>query len=134
MTDRRLRIGVALLAAVGAGIAGYLLFARLTGAPVACSTGGCETVQSSRYAEVLGFPVAGLGLAAYLAVLATAGGSGATVRASGAAIALSAVAFSAYLVVVQVAVIERICEWCLASDGVFTLLALATVLRLRPYA
>ena len=134
MTDRRLRLGVAFAAAVGAGIAAYLLHARLTGAPVACSTGGCETVQSSRYAEMLGLPVAGLGLAAYLAVLATAGGSGATIRAAGAAVALAAVAFSAYLVVVQVAVIERICEWCLASDGVFTLVALLAVLRLRPSA
>lgn len=132
MTDRRLRIAVAVLAGAGAGIAAYLLHARLAGAPVACSTGGCETVQSSRYAEVLGVPVAGLGLAAFLMLLATAAGTGPLTRAAGAAVALSALVFSVYLLVVQLAVIGSVCEWCLASDGVVTLAAVPAVLRLRP--
>ena len=52
----------AALAALGAAITGYLLYARETGTELACATGGCETVQSSAYAEVSGVPVAALGL------------------------------------------------------------------------
>lgn len=129
--DARLRAGVALLALLGAGIAAYLVHARVTGAELACSTGGCGTVQSSRYAEIGGVPVAVLGLAAYAALLASAAHGGTLARSAGAAVALSAFAFSSYLLVVQVAVIGRLCDWCLASDGVVTVVALLAVLRLR---
>jgi uncharacterized membrane protein len=61
VSDRSLRIAVALLALVGAGIAGYLTYARYAHVSIACSTGGCETVQSSEYAEIVGLEVASLG-------------------------------------------------------------------------
>lgn len=76
--------------------------------------------------------MAALGLAAYAAVIASAASSGALARAAGAAVALSAFAFSGYLLVVQLAVIGTLCDWCLASDGVLTLLTPLAVLRLRP--
>lgn len=69
MTDTRLRLAIAVLAAAGAGISAYLLAAR--GTPI-CSTGGCEQVQTSSYAHLLGIPLAALGLAAYLTLLASA--------------------------------------------------------------
>ena len=130
MTDRTLRIVVGVLAAVGVAVAGYLTYARFTHATIACTTGGCETVQSSRYAEVAGIPVALLGLAAYVAILATAFSRSELARAAAAAIALGGAAFSAYLLYVQFALIEALCQWCLVSDTVIGLLAIATVLRL----
>ena len=72
MSDRTLRIAVAVLALAGAAIAGYLTYAKYADATIACSTGGCETVQESEYAEILGLPVPVLGLAGYLAIFATA--------------------------------------------------------------
>jgi hypothetical protein len=69
MSERTIRLSTAALAALGAAIAGYLLYVRYTGGALACATGGCETVQHSRYAEVLGVPVAGLGLAGFLGLL-----------------------------------------------------------------
>jgi uncharacterized membrane protein len=132
MTDHRLRVGVALLAAVGAAIAGYLLYERATGGTIACSTGGCEQVQDSEYATVAGVPVALLGLLAYLAVLATAFSAHELARAAGAAIALAGLAFSTYLVYVQVALIEAICQWCIGSDVVLGVLAGLATLRLVP--
>ena len=130
MSDRPLRAGVALLAATGAGIAGYLLYERLTGGTIACSTGGCEQVQDSAYAEVAGVPVALLGLLAYLAILATSFSSLELARAAGAAIALGGLAFSTYLVYVQIALIDALCQWCVASDLVLTALAALATLRL----
>ena len=72
MSERMLRLASAVLAAAGAAITGYLLYVRQTGGTLACATGGCETVQSSSYAEVLGVPVAGIGLLGFLGLLAAA--------------------------------------------------------------
>jgi uncharacterized membrane protein len=130
MSDRRLRVVVGVLAAVGVAVAGYLTYARLAHTTIACTTGGCETVQSSRYAEVAGIPVALLGLGAYVAILATAFSTSELARAAGAAIALGGAVFSIYLLYVQVVLIEALCQWCLVNDAVIGLLAIATVLRL----
>ena len=83
MSDRRLRLVVGVLAAIGVAVAGYLTYARFTHTAIACATGGCETVQSSRYAEVAGIPVALLGLGAYRAILATAFSTSELARAGG---------------------------------------------------
>jgi uncharacterized membrane protein len=131
VSDRALRIVVAVLALAGTGIAAYLTYAKYADATIACSTGGCETVQDSEYAEILGLPVPVLGLIGYLAILATALSAGETVRVAGAALALGGLAFSVYLIFVQVFAIEAFCQWCLASDAVMALLAVATVARLR---
>lgn len=131
MTDRGLRIAVGGLALAGAAIAGYLTHARLTGTTVACAT-GCETVQSSAYGEVLGVPVAVLGLAAYLALLGTALAANDLAPLIGAALALVGVAFGAYLLAVQLVVLEALCPWCVASDAVMALLAAAAVGRIAP--
>jgi uncharacterized membrane protein len=130
VTDRTLRAAVVALALVGAGIAGYVLAARLAGSDLYCSTGGCEKVQISPYAELLGVPLAALGLGAYLTVAASAL-AGAAGRLVGAALALAGVAFSAYLLIVQLTVIDAVCLWCIANDIVATLLAVTTLLRLR---
>ena len=50
---------------------------------------------------------------------------------AGAAVALSGMAYAAYLLVVQLAVIEAVCMWCVASDVVVTLLAALAVVRLQ---
>lgn len=131
MTERGLRVAVLALALAGAGISAYLTYVRATGGAYACTTGGCEKVQSSEYAEVLGIPVAALGLAGYLLLGATALVAGEAAAAAGAALALAGLAFSIYLIYVQLAVIDAICVWCLASDGVMTLLLAASVARLR---
>jgi uncharacterized membrane protein len=134
MTDRRLRFTVAFLSAIGAGVAAYLTYAHVTGTQLACATGGCEAVQHSKYSELAGVPVAALGLAGYFLIAATSAFRSDVVRASGAVFALAGFAFGVYLIYVQVAVIDALCQWCLTSDGVLTLLVPATLLRLRSTA
>jgi uncharacterized membrane protein len=46
--------------------------------------------------------------------------------------ALAGVLFGIYLLVAQLLVIDAICEWCVASDLLLDLLAVACLLRLRP--
>jgi uncharacterized membrane protein len=130
VTDNRLRVAILALAAVGAGIAGYLLYERWTGGAPVCGTGGCEIVQNSKYAKIAGVPVALLGLIAYLAIFVAALSRSEPARVAGAAIALGGLVFAVYLIYVQAALIDAFCQWCLASDVVIALLALLTSLRL----
>jgi uncharacterized membrane protein len=129
MSDRALRAAVGVLATAGAAIAGYLTYARFTHTTLACATGGCEVVQRSDYAELAGVPVALLGLAAYVFLLGTAFLSSEPARAAAAAVAVAGAAFSVYLVYIQIAVIDAICQWCIASDVVMALIACACVGR-----
>ena len=131
MSERTLRAAIAVLALAGAAVAAYLVYARYTGTRLACTTGGCETVQHSKYAKAAGIPVAVLGLAAYLAVFATALSARLEAAALGAAIVLGGLGFGVYLIVIQVAVIDAICQWCLTSDGILAVLAVASAERLR---
>jgi uncharacterized membrane protein len=127
----RLRAAIAGLALAGAGVAAYLVYARYAHVQIACSTSGCETVQHSKYAKLAGIPVAVLGLGAYVAIFVTALTRQVEAAAIGTAIALGGLVFAVYLIVVQVAVIDAICQWCLASDAILFLLALACAERLR---
>jgi uncharacterized membrane protein len=131
VNDRALRVTVAGLSAAGVAVAGYLAYARYAETTIACTTGGCEAVQSSDYAELVGIPVAVLGLAAYLFLLGTAFFTIELVRVAGAVVAVSGALFAAYLLLAQLFVIDAICQWCVASDIVIGLLAVACVLRLR---
>ena len=134
VTDRRLRAAIALLALAGAAVTAYLVYARYTHTQIACTTGGCETVQHSKYAKAAGVPVAVLGLVAYLSVFATTLSARVEAAAIGAAIVLGGLAFGIYLIVIQVAVIDAICQWCLASDAILAVLAILGLERLRRLA
>jgi uncharacterized membrane protein len=129
VTEGRLRLAIGALALAGLAVASYLTYARYSGMQLYCATGGCETVQHSRYAVVAGIPVAVLGLAAYVAILGSALVPGPMSAAVGFGLAAIGVVFSAYLLVAQLFLIHAICQWCVASDVVVTLLAIATWAR-----
>ncbi len=133
------RMAVAVLALVGLFIAGYLALYKLGYfGMIQCGTGGCETVQSSRYAYFLGVPVAVWGVGEYLALLVVAL-LGVQPRWSGArwvalalfAISAVGVVFTAYLTYLEAAVINAWCRWCIASAVVITLIFLFTIPGLR---
>lgn len=133
MSDRTLRLAAALVALAGIALAGYLTWVHFAGGEAVCPIGGsCEAVQESEYAELAGVPVALLGLAAYATVLALLAWDTPMARLAAAALALTGALFSAYLLVVQLFVIDAVCVWCLANDVVVApALALLTGLRLR---
>ena len=133
MSDRVLRAGVALVAVAGAAVAGYLTYVHYQPDALICTSGGgCETVQDSSYAELVGIPVALLGLFAFLAVLVLVAWDSELARTLAAAIALTGVGFAVYLLVLQAFVIDAWCVWCLANDVLIVpLLAVLTVWRAR---
>jgi uncharacterized membrane protein len=134
MSERSLRLSIAAVATAGVGLAAYLLYARETGAQLVCHTGGCETVQSSRYSELFGVPVAALGLVSYVWVLLTSWPRNELARSAQAVVALAACVFSTYLVFVQLHLIGAVCELCLASDALIAVLTALVLLRLRAKA
>jgi uncharacterized membrane protein len=129
VSERRLRLAAAVVATAGAAVAAYLLAVRSGGAELVCRTGGCETVQSSSYSELLGIPVAALGLAAFVTIGVLSLVESPLAWAAAMSLALAGVAFGAYLLVVQVAVIGALCDWCLVSDGLLTVLTALVLLR-----
>jgi uncharacterized membrane protein len=133
LSDRALRIATAVVALAGLAIAGYLTWAHYADSSVLCPVGGgCETVQESRYAEIAGVPVALLGVLGYAAILALLVWDGPTARLGAATIALSGLLFSAYLLVVQLFVIDALCTWCVINDVLIApALSVLTALRLR---
>jgi uncharacterized membrane protein len=92
--------------------------------------GGCEKVQTSEFAKLAGIPVAVLGLASYIAILASLLVRGELGLLSGAVVALTGFGFSMYLTYRELFTIKAICQWCVASAVLMTLLALLTVIRL----
>jgi uncharacterized membrane protein len=133
VSDRVLRLAVAIVATAGLGVAAYLTWVHYHPEALVCTRGGgCETVQRSHYAVLLGVPVAIYGVAAWALTLALVAWDTATARALVAAVALVAAAFAAYLVILQLTVIDAVCVWCMANDVVLVpLLALLSLLRLR---
>jgi uncharacterized membrane protein len=129
-TDRRLRIAILVLALIGAGVAGYLTYVHYEGLKVLClSSGGCETVQASRYAKLDGVPVAVLGLLGYIGILGSLLIRGETGRVAGFAIALIGFGFSMYLTYRELFTIKAICQWCVSSAVIMTILAVLTAIR-----
>jgi uncharacterized membrane protein len=100
-------------------VSGYLSVTRAMGEAAVCGPSkGCETVASSEYSAVLGFPVAFLGLGLSLVLLILAGlwwlrrERRALLVAYG--LLLLATLGVAYLTYLELFVIEAICPWCVA--------------------
>jgi uncharacterized membrane protein len=105
------------LAVAGLLISAYLTWVHYTGAVPVCvgGSGGCETVQTSSYATILGVPVAALGLVGYSGLMLSALLRGEVGAYLGFLVALVGTLFSAYLTYLELFVIHAICEWCVAS-------------------
>jgi uncharacterized membrane protein len=129
----------ALVALAGVFVALYLTLYKLGYiGTLVCAVGSCETVQTSRWATLLGQPVAMWGVAFYAAVLgvALAGLSPALTdsrRVSQLLVAMTGtgVLFSGWLTYLELFVIDAICQWCVISALLATVLFVVSLLDLR---
>lgn len=136
MTRRML---TALIALVGLFVALYMaLYKAGVIGTLACGTGGCETVQLSKWATLLGAPVATWGVAYYalvfaLAVAATTDRFGGSRRIVLALVVLTGwgVLFSAWLTYLELFVIRAVCRWCVVSAAIAVALFVLTLLDAR---
>ncbi|ADB54172.1 vitamin K epoxide reductase family protein [Conexibacter woesei] len=129
MTDRALQRTLLVLSVIGIGIAGYLSYIHYRGFDPACSTGGCERVQSSEWAKLAGVPVPYLGLVGYVGILASLFVKNELAKVATAGMAYIGFAFSMYLTYREIFTIEAICQWCVGSAVVMTLIAIVATIR-----
>ncbi len=127
-----LRIAMIVLAVIGIGLTTYLTYVHYAGIKVACVQGHdeCEAVQTSVYSKVAGVPVALLGLIGYITILGTlAVRQSETTRLATLAITFGGFGFSCYLTYREVFSLEKICEWCVGSAILMTILMCLSLWR-----
>jgi uncharacterized membrane protein len=130
-TDRRLRLAALVLALIGLGVASYLTYVHYEDIRPVCGLGGdCVKVQTSEWSKLAGIPVAVLGLVAYATILVSLFVPGEEALIAGALTSLVGFGFSAYLTYRELFTIDAVCQWCVASAIVMTLLAVVTTARL----
>ncbi len=130
---------VAALALAGIFIGIYLTLFKLgIIGELSCSVGSCETVNTSKWALFLGFPVAAWGVFFYLDVFAIAliGTMPRFERmplVSWLLVSWSTVGllFSGWLTYLELAVIQAICIWCVISAVLVALIFILSALDLR---
>jgi uncharacterized membrane protein len=124
------------LAVIGVGVAIYLTVVHYVGFQALACVGGsaghssCQTVQSSVWSKLAGVPVALLGLIGYVLIL------GSLLipdreesRLATLGLTIIGFGFSAYLTYRELFSIHAICEWCVSSAVILTLLLIAAVTR-----
>jgi uncharacterized membrane protein len=132
MSARTLRITLTVLSVLGLGWAGYLTWVHYSGAAPLCSIKGnpCSQVQKSAYSELAGIPVALIGAVGYLAILATLlVRETENARLATMGLTLGGFGFSAYLTYREVFTLHKICEDCVASAVIMTILTCLAVWR-----
>jgi uncharacterized membrane protein len=130
---------VAMLALAGIFVATYLLLYKLGKiGDLSCSIGSCETVNTSKWATFMGAPVAAWGVAFYVAlfiaaVVSTMERFADSVSAARILLAMAGcgLLFSAYLTYLELFEIHAICQWCVISAILVTLIFLVAVAEYR---
>ena len=124
-----------MLALLGLLVSLYMLAYALglTG-PVICGVGNCEAVQNSPYARIGPFPIAGLGVLGYSALLVLSllglqpNFRGSRLVPLGLlAGGILGVGFSAYLTYLEAYVIHAWCQWCISSAIIMVLVFLGSL-------
>jgi uncharacterized membrane protein len=135
-TEGTLRRMIAFVAALGIGVATYIAIADSGGGAPACLAGGggCETVANSTHSHVAGVNIAIFGIVGYVAIFLTAFLVSDLARFGGFALSLGGFGYSIYLTYLEIFKIEAICQWCVASAVLMTILFLLNATRLIGYA
>ena len=132
MSARTLWRTMVVLTVLGLGVATYLTYIHYAGIKPLCGKGGgsCEIVQTSTYSKLVGVPVALIGLLGYVAILGSLlAPEGEETRLATLAFTLVGFGFSAYLTYRELFSIHHLCEYCLSSAIIVTILALMSIVR-----
>jgi uncharacterized membrane protein len=132
MSARALRITMIAITLIGLGVASYLTYIHYAGIKPLCGRngGGCEIVQTSEYSKLVGVPVALIGLIGYVAIMASLlAPENENTRFATVAFTVVGFGFSAYLTYRELFSIHQICEWCVSSAVIITLLMCLAIWR-----
>ena len=131
MSARSLRLLLIALTLVGLGVASYLTYVHYSGIKVACTAGeSCTKVQTSQYSKLAGVPVALIGLIGYAAILLSLlAPEREETRLATVSLTVVGFGFSAYLTGRELWSIHAICEWCVSSAVILTVMTPLSVWR-----
>ncbi len=131
-----LRRAMLVLAVVGLGVAIYLTIVHYVGFQLLACSGAhhghssCVTVQSSQWSKLAGIPVALLGLIGYIGILTSLlAPDREETRLATLGLTLIGFGFSAYLTYRELFSIHAVCEWCVSSAVILTLLLGCSIIR-----
>ena len=132
MSTGALRKTMIVLPAIGLCLAGYLTYVHYSGVTPPCSIKGnpCSQVQKSQYSLLVGIPVALIGLLGYIAILGSLlAPEGERSRFVTTALTLGGFGFSLYLTYRELFTLHKICEWCVGSAVIVTVLVCLAIWR-----
>jgi uncharacterized membrane protein len=135
-SEGTLQRAIAFAAALGIGVAAYIAIAESGGGSPVCLAGshGCATVAKSSYSHLAGINIAVFGILGYCLLLASAFFANDIARFGGFLVALGGFGYSVYLTYIELFKIEAVCQWCVASAVLMTILFLLAATRLIAYA
>lgn len=128
--------GIATFAStIGAGVATYIAIADSGGGSPVCVGGshGCETVAESSYSHLFGVNIAIFGIVGYLLLFAAAMARGDGARMAGFVVSLVGFGYSVFLTYLELFVIKAVCQWCVFSAILMTVLFTANAIRMVRY-
>jgi len=135
MKNRLTQITVA-LTILGLLVSIYMTIYKLTSNDAMCvGSGDCQTVNSSRYAEVNGIPVAAIGIVGYVALFGILWleRKPGFFKDNGSmlffGISLIGFFFTLWLIYVEVALLKAYCPFCITSQISMTLIFILSVIR-----
>jgi uncharacterized membrane protein len=130
-----LQRAIAFFAALGVAIAAYIAIAEAGGDSPVCLAGGsgCKTVADSSYSHVAGVNIAIFGVIGYLLLLASSFLANDAARLGGFVVALGGFGYSIFLTYIEIFKIEAICQWCVGSAVLMTIIFLLSATRLIGY-
>lgn len=130
-----LRMIATFVAAFGIGVASYIAIEAAGGEAPVCIAGGsgCHTVAESSWSHLFGVNIAVFGIVGYALLLATALLRGDGARMAGFGISLVGFGYSVFLTWLELFKIEAICQWCVASAVLMTILFGLNAIRMLAY-
>lgn len=130
MSGRITRLAMIVLSVIGLGLASYLTYVHYSGTQVLCTSDACELVQTSVYSKLAGVPVALLGLIGYVFIFVSLViPEREQTRLMTLGITAVGFGFSAYLTSRELFSLHQICEWCVSSASIMTVLMLLSIYR-----
>ncbi len=123
------------LATFGVGVATYIAIADSGGGSPVCIAGGhgCQTVAESSYSHLAGVNIAIFGIVGYVVLLVCALLRGDAFRLTAFVVSLIGFGYSLYLTYLELFTIDAICQWCVASAVLMTLLFVTNAVRMLAY-
>ncbi|HMC49851.1 MAG TPA: vitamin K epoxide reductase family protein [Solirubrobacterales bacterium] len=123
------------LAAFGVGVATYIAIADSGGGSPVCIAGGhgCQTVAESSYSHLAGVNIAIFGIGGYVVLLVCALLRGDAFRMTAFIVSLIGFGYSLYLTYLELFTIDAVCQWCVASAVLMTLLFVTNAVRMLAY-